>query len=178
MNWFFIIIFSIAVIALVIFLIVSNQKDEKKIEEEGCRNENLTHTISSLKTTLEDSKKGETNTKSKLKALESEFNNTQSEFDIIKQENNKLKIDIQVVSNKSKNFVPYTRLRNTLCNLCKSRVKLAFKEEIMIGNKDRLSLVASVMAEKEKEKNTRASMTGLESEKKQTEKEKACCNLF
>lgn len=34
MNWYIIIPFGIAVIALIVFLIVRNQKDEKKFEQQ------------------------------------------------------------------------------------------------------------------------------------------------
>jgi hypothetical protein len=34
MNWPFIIFFSIVILALVIFLVLRNQKDERKVEEQ------------------------------------------------------------------------------------------------------------------------------------------------
>ncbi len=34
MNWLFLIIFSIAVIALIVFLVIRNRKDEKVFEEQ------------------------------------------------------------------------------------------------------------------------------------------------
>ena len=155
------------------------ENTEKKIEEETQRGENIEKTSENFSITLKDCKDGEIEAKNKLELTSNESNSVLFELELLKQENNKLKGDIQVANIKSRGIVPYSRLRNTLCAGCKNKVKLAFKEEIMEGNKDRSSVVQSVLAEKEKFLIKKSQNLGIaEPDHSKQKEDKACCNLF
>lgn len=152
---------------------------EKKIEEEVQRGENIEKTSENFLVTLKDSKDGELKYKQKLDQVEDEYNSVLFEFELLKQENNKLKGDIQVANVKAKGFVPYSRLRNTLCATCKNRIKLAFRDEIIEGNKERSSVVQSVLAEKQKYESRKSQVLGIaEPDQSKQKEDKACCSIF
>ena len=151
---------------------------EKKIEDETKRADNLNATIQAFKATLDDSKAAEIVSKAQMETVEDCFNSTLFEMELLKQENNKLRNDLSAVENKAKKIIQYSRLRNTICANCKNKVKIAFQKEIIAGNKDRSSLIESVLAEKEKfqvKKQEKQEM-GIESNAKK--EDKACCCSF
>jgi hypothetical protein len=151
---------------------------EKKIEEEIKRTENLNTTINAFQATLDDSKLAETNSKAQMETVEDCFNSTLFEMELLKQENNKMRNDLNAIENKAKRVIQYSRLRNTICANCKNKIKIAFQKEIIAGNKDRSSLIESVLAEKEKMQVKKQEM-GIEvSESNLKKEDKACCCSF
>lgn len=143
---------------------------EKRIEEEVQRSTNLENTVNSFEETLKDCKQAEESSNLELASTKSEQKSVQSELDSLRHETNLLKQALQEASDKSKHMISYNILRTVLCNICKNKIKLAFREAIVDGNKDRLSLVQSVMAERE-----RMSLRQMPEEKKD---EKACCLIY
>ena len=123
---------------------------KKKIEDESKRAESIFHTAESLQIALTDCNRNEKSTELKLEKAQVEFNEVQTELDTLKQENYRSKSSIQDSTSKMKNCVPYSRLRNALCNQCKYKIKSNFKDEIVLGNQGKESLIASVLANREK----------------------------
>ena len=123
---------------------------EKKIEEESKRSESVFHATESMKIALRDCNMNENSTREKLEKIQIDYNMAQTELDTLKQENYRSKSSIQDSTSKMKNCVPYSRLRNALCNQCKYKIKSNFKDEIVLGNQGKESLIASVLANREK----------------------------
>lgn len=142
-----------------------------KIEEERERGENIDSTVKSMELTLDDSRTGENNCKVQLDQKNSEYQEVFIELEALKKETKTLKHDIQIASAKSKDFIPYSHLRTTLCASCKNKVKLCFREEILTGNQDKASLVQSVLAEKIKHQQRQSELANT------TEKVKPCCSI-
>lgn len=126
------------------------ENNEKKIEEEIKRAESIFHTAESLQIALKDCNANEKGTELKLEKAQADYNDTQTEVDTLKEENQKLKVEIQLNTEKMKGFIPYSRIRGTLCSACKQKVKLNLREEILNGNQGRDSLIASVLQDKER----------------------------
>ena len=143
----------------------------KKIEEEIERGENIGNTTKSMEVTLEESRTGESNCKDQLDQKNSEYQEVLAELEALRKEAKTLKQEIHKASAKSKDFIPYSHLRTTLCSSCKNKVKLCFREEILTGNPDKESLVQSVLAEKIKYQQRQSELPNT------TEKVKPCCSI-
>ncbi|OMJ68824.1 hypothetical protein SteCoe_33618 [Stentor coeruleus] len=150
---------------------------EKKIEEEVQRGDNLSNTITNLNAALDDYKARENSTEQKKNSLEDEISQLEAELNGAKMENNKLKIEAQNLSDESKKYIQYISLRNTLCNSCKNRVKLLFKDEILEGNNGKESLIASVLQAERNMINQRNSLAPemQVADKNGKTDDKACC---
>lgn len=144
----------------------------RKIEEETNRGENLENTLKSLELTLEDSKTGENHCKAQVEDKEKEYEEVLLELETLKKGNKVLKYDIQVASEKSQKFISYSQLRNTLCETCKNKIKLCFRDDIINGNRGRESLIQSVLAERIKFHQKQSELP------KNDEKAKPCCIIF
>ena len=77
-----------------------------------------------------------------------------TELDTIKQENNRIRLELLETTEKNKEIVPYTRLRNLGCNECRNKVKAVFPQEILNGNTGNESIYKSVMAYKNRSSTT------------------------
>ena len=140
------------------------ESTEKKIEDESKRAESIFHTAESLQIALTDCNRNEKSTELKLEKAQVEFNEVQTELDTLKQENNKLRSDVHASSLKLKAYIPYSRIRNTICNTCKSKIKHNHREEILNANPGRQSLIESVLAEKERFSNKKSLSTNIMNE--------------
>jgi chromosome segregation ATPase len=151
---------------------------EKKIEEEAQRGINLNTTLSSFAITLADTRASEEAAEHRLDCLQAEFAEVQSEYDILKQENHEMKFRIKDKTEKAKGYISYNRIRNAICEKCKHKIKISFRDEIIGGNQERSSIVASVMAERARSVIQKKSALGQENGEK-PEDDKACkCLVF
>lgn len=72
------------------------------------------------------------------------------ELNLMKNEIIKLQEEVQVQSEKIKEYIPYLMLRKLACGNCRAKVKKHFSEEILNGYQGRNSVIASVIYENEK----------------------------
>ena len=127
---------------------------EKKIQDEQNNEIHVTRATESIVVTIEDSIKNQGIIKNKLKKTEEDYIANLTELDTIKQENNRIRLELLETTEKNKEIVPYTRLRNLGCNECRNKVKAVFPQEILNGNTGNESIYKSVMAYKNRSSTT------------------------
>jgi hypothetical protein len=118
----------------------------RKIKDEERDQCDLTIAIESLKIVIQDSNKNKKSSESNLEAAKDEYGRKQHELEIVNQENEILRSQVEISNKKKKEFVPYTRLKSLACPECLKKIKHQFRQDIMIGNQDRPSLIQSVIA--------------------------------
>ena len=131
----------------------SNQKaNQRKLEkifqsitDEERAEENLSLTCDSLEPTIRDLQSNLTEELKRLEEIKEEHITIRIELDLLKQENVVMRSQIKEAHDLIKTVVPYSRLRNLSCKHCKNRIKDAFKQIIVLGNQNRMSILQSVL---------------------------------
>ena len=93
----------------------------------------------------------------------------QMEYDVLKQEHSILKKEVYSHRIKIYQHISYAALKNSTCGNCKKKITNLFHGELINGNPNSDSLVASVVAEKEK-RTLRKSMSSNTSDQKSNAK--------
>ena len=150
---------------------------EKRLDEESRRSDTMVNVAENLKEALSDCKYNETSATDKFELSEKEKIDSTIESDILKQENIKLKAEIQSHSVKIKKFISYGSIRQFACNLCKQRIKNAFHEIILSGNQGKDSLIESVISGRDR-LSSRKSITNTINHNSSRVPEKDSCNCF
>ena len=138
---------------------------ENEAEEKRKRLDTMISIVENLKGALYDCKFNEKSALEKFEISEREKSENQKELDILKDENSTLRNEIKSYSLKIKQYISYSTLRSLNCSSCKSKIKHIFREEIINGNQGSDSLIASVVAERDK-RSTRKSTASNNSGRK------------
>lgn len=121
---------------------------EKKIVEEHKRSDMLTNVTSSLTEALADCKYNERIAQEKLEASVKARIENSNEFDVLTQENNKYKYEVQLQSNQIKAYVPYASIKKITCRDCKKKIISSFKELIPNETYSSNSLITSTLSDR------------------------------
>jgi chromosome segregation ATPase len=145
---------------------------EKNIEDEKNRAGNLFNTCENLKSELDQRTDNQKSMESELKELKSELAEVQSELKDVKDVNNEIANKIRAGKLENENYISYTKLKEVLCNICKIKIRSSLRDEIISSNKGHDSLIASVLAQKNR-------MSGpISNNKKEGELDDSCkCNI-
>jgi hypothetical protein len=119
---------------------------ENKISEEAQIVRSSTIIKEDLEEELAQSKNSQKLAFKKYQKSEINLTNSQEELKLISLENTKVIFEINSISSKMKEFILYSTLRESICPTCKVKIKVFFKEEIIKGNQGKDSLIASVVA--------------------------------
>ena len=107
---------------------------EKKIEEDGKRLQQMNRSAETLEEALKDLKMNEKAAFDKLSLSEKDVLAVQIEISSLNHENKQTSENLEVFSNKNKEYVSYAHLRRNICKACKLKIITLYEETIINGN--------------------------------------------